>query len=55
MSLRELVEAAGGNEQPVAATLNSLAAKLQELVGKLGDAELQATESRGRQSQESSS
>ena len=55
MSLRELVEAAGGNEQPVAATLNSLAAKLQELVGKLDDAELQATESRGRQSQESSS
>lgn len=46
ISLRELVEAAGGHQQPVAATLNSLAAKLQELVGKLDDAELQATEAR---------
>jgi len=55
MSLRELVEGAGGREQPVAAALTSLAVKLQELVGKLDDAELQATESRGGQSQESSS
>jgi len=47
MSLPELVEAAGGREQPVAAALTNLAAKLQELVGRLDDAELQATEARG--------
>ena len=38
---------AGGNQQPVAATLNSLAAKLQELVGRLDEAELEAAEARG--------
>ena len=47
MSLRELVEAAGGREQPVAAALTSLAVKLQELVGRLDEAELEAAEARG--------